>query len=841
MGEVYEVEDQFLQGVHVALKMILPGIAGDAGSSRRFEQEVLLARKVIHPNLCPIYDIARSDDPPPPFLFLTMKLLAGETLSSRLQRPEPIPREQAIAICRQMVAGLAAIHAAGVIHRDIKPNNVMLDYSGPEVCLSIMDFGLARLHEPDETMATRSLVAGTPGYMAPEVLQGQGPSQAADLFALGVLLHQVLTGDRPHFGALNHSVEPSPALAKADVPAALIHAVREFLSTDPKRRCVAFEQIQTNLATNRPIGSWSSDGVSGSPSRTLLSRRQFAVGSALAACAAAGGVAWKWARINDLLHPLPAKRFVALLGWPPSADAEMEATIASVVAAIGSELARAEASDHDLLIIPHKIGKDATSLSQLNELRESLGANLVLAASGEPQSNGFHLLLQVLDPATKRTLREKVVSVPREQILQLPARAVRTAAKLLDITGYKPDDQRSKVGTNSPEAYAALQAAELLMKQENDTGLNQAIEKYKRAIEIDPRYAAAQARLSWAYLRSYGLHRDPAALMVASANCKSAILLDPALVDAHLALASVYQQTGDDEGSMRELSMALSLDPLNSHTLIYQADFYVADNQWAKAEEIFLRVLELRPNDWLGHQEFGVMLDLQGKYRESLMQFRQASLVAPRNALALKNVGSEYLRIGKITEAFQSLNASYTLKPDDNAAESLAEAFRLQRKYPEAIEYAEKAVQLSPNEPSHWVELGDVYSAAGRFSSEANAAYSKAATRVEERLRISPKDGPSWMLLALCRAKTGQPDAALTLVAKAESLHVDDMDSQLLKVRILESVGRHDDALSTIARCVSRGPTVFQFESMTDLESLRKTSHYKSIVASSESVSLVPE
>ena len=104
---------------------------GDAGSSRRFEQEVSLARKVSHPNLCPIYDIARSDDPPPPFLFLTMKLLTGETLSSRLRRSEPIPRQEAIAIFRQMVAGLAAIHAAGVIHRDIKPNNVMLDYSGP--------------------------------------------------------------------------------------------------------------------------------------------------------------------------------------------------------------------------------------------------------------------------------------------------------------------------------------------------------------------------------------------------------------------------------------------------------------------------------------------------------------------------------------------------------------------------------------------------------------------------------------------------------------------------------------------------------------------------------------
>jgi serine/threonine-protein kinase len=240
----------------------------------------------------------------------------------------------------------------------------------------------------------------------------------------------------------------------------------------------------------------------------------------------------------------------------------------------------------------------------------------------------------------------------------------------------------------------------------------------------------------------------------------------------------------------------------------------------------------LRPNYWLAHQEFGVILDLQGKYHEALIQFRSASLAAPRNALALKNMGSEYLRLGKIPEALENLNASFTLKQDDNAAEALAEAFRLERKYPEAIDYAQRAVKLNPNDANHCMELGDVYLTAGRFRAEANAAYSQAATTVEEELRTSPKNGPSWMLLAFCRAKAGQAETALTLVAKAESLHADDMDSQLLKVRTLELVGRREDALSAIARCLSRGPTLFQIESMPDLESLRTTPSYKSIVAS---------
>lgn len=838
MGEVYEVEDRLLRGVHVALKVILPQIAEDAGSTHRFEQEVLLARRIIHANLCPIYDISRCEDPAPPFLFLTMKLLSGETLAARLARPPVIPRDETLSIFRQMIAGVAAIHDAGVIHRDIKPNNVMLDQSGPELCLSIMDFGLARLYDSQATVHARAFVAGTPGYIAPELLRGDPPSQATDIFALGVLLQQTMTSGHTNVEIGGVSAKPSPALDAADVPPVFIHSVKEFLSDDPARRCLAFKQIRSTFESPGFIAGRNSFDLSNDGSRNILTRRKFVVGSALTACAAAGGVVWKWdsinRHVNDVLHPLPPKRFVALVNWPPSSDTRIRPVLLGVIDTIASELSRAEAFDRNLFVIAQKTISDITTPAQLNQLRESLGANLVLAASGAQHSNGLHLLLRVLD-STTRTLREQAVNVSFEEQLQLPEKAVRTAAKLLDITRHKPEDQHSNVGTNSAEAYAAFLAAESLRKKENDTGLDAAIEKYKQAIEIDPRYAVAQARLAWAYLRSYGLHREPAALTLAGLNCKSAIQLDPNLVDAHLGLASFYRQTGDDESASREMSKALALDPSDAHTLTYQADFYAAANQWDKAEETFHRVLELRPNYWLAHNEWGAVLEDQGRYPEALVEFRSASLLVPGNAFALRNVGSIYLRLGKLPEALESLNASYQMNQDDQAAIALAEAFRLQQKYPEAIDYAERAVKANPNEPSHWLELGDVYSTAGRFRTEAGAAYKKAAATEAEKLRISPKDGPNWMLMALSSAKIGQPERALTLIMKAESFHADDMDSQFFKVRTLELAGRREDALATIARCLKRGPTWFQFERMPDLEKLRESPEFKSMAVSNAS------
>jgi hypothetical protein len=242
MGEVYEAKDQFLQDAGVALKIIRPEIAADVTTSARFEREVLLARKVVHPNLCPIYEIFRCDQPAPPFLFLTMKLLQGQTLYSRLEQSKRPEIGEAVEICKQLLTGVTALHAAGIIHRDLKPNNVMLetDSSGPHV--SIMDFGLARPQEAENTLFGSSVIAGTPGYMAPEMLRGERPTKATDLFALGIVLHQVLTGERPvASGGL--AVAPSPALRSARAPAEVIQAVESFLSSDPGDRIRAFERV----------------------------------------------------------------------------------------------------------------------------------------------------------------------------------------------------------------------------------------------------------------------------------------------------------------------------------------------------------------------------------------------------------------------------------------------------------------------------------------------------------------------------------------------------------------------------------------------------------------------
>ena len=830
MGEVYEAEDRFLHGVHIALKTILPHAAGDPDLQKRFEREVLLAREVTHPNLCPIHTIFHCDDPPPGYLFLPMKLLPGQTLSARLREPPLMTKDEGLAVLRQTSLGIAAIHAAGIIHRDIKPNNIMVDGSGAGLRLWITDFGLARAYETESTVSLIGAVAGTPGYIAPELFLGHPPSQASDLFALGVVLHEVFAGEKPTPVPGTHSYNVSPRLATQKIPALSVRLIAGCLQDDPQRRCTAFartlEVIDPKLAHNY----YSSQDTQ------VRSRRRFVGAAAAGVCAIAGAAWWKWDDIDeiveDVFEPLPEKRFVALLGWPPPGDPRLEPTITAVVDAVGSELARAEAKDHNLFIIPQHIGKDVASLAQVNEVRESVGANLVLSASAILGGNELQLLLRVLDPAASRTLRQRTIRIPMNEQLSLPNKAVLVAADLLDISKSELGDERSKVGTNSAEAYAAFQIAEGLRGQENDSGLDGAVEKYKQAIEIDPRYALANAKLALAYFRLYILHRDPAALVLARANCHAALSEDPNLVDAHLALASVLDWTGDKPGALREISKALSIDPGNPGAMLVQGQEFTRCDRWRDAENTFARLQTARPNFWLAHEELGFAYGSDGKYALAADEFRAASLAAPKQTLPLANLSAISLQMGNLNDALDFARRCLALAPNVPGLTVMAAVLRCQGKFDQALAFSLKAVSLNPDYPDNWLNLGDTYSGIPGRRADAKDAFSRAAKLLEETVHTDPTDGPIWMSLAFAQAKTGESEESLKSLRTADDNFAGDLDSQLLKVRTLELLGRRDEAFATASACLTRGATLFQFRFMPDISDLRNDPRFKSLLSS---------
>jgi pimeloyl-ACP methyl ester carboxylesterase len=257
MGEVYRARDSRLAR-DVAIKVILPMFAGDSERIKRFEQEARAAGALSHPNVCAIYDVGSYEGSS----FVVMELLEGESLRETL-KSGPLPVRKAMDCVAQAAHGLSAAHEKGIIHRDLKPENLFLTKDG---WVKVLDFGLAKLTRPEALApigekstsiahTETGAILGTVGYMSPEQVRGEAADHRSDLFALGSILYELLTGKRPFHGATCvetlHAIlneEPAPLAAqRPDAPLQLTRIVRHCLAKDPERRLQTSKDVRNEL------------------------------------------------------------------------------------------------------------------------------------------------------------------------------------------------------------------------------------------------------------------------------------------------------------------------------------------------------------------------------------------------------------------------------------------------------------------------------------------------------------------------------------------------------------------------------------------------------------------
>ena len=244
-------------------------------------------------------------------------------------------------------------------------------------------------------------------------------------------------------------------------------------------------------------------------------------------------------------------------------------------------------------------------------------------------------------------------------------------------------------------------------------------------------------------------------------------------------------------------------------------------NRWQDAEDTFTRLQVARPNFWLAHEELGFAYGSEGKYSDAANEFRAASLVAPRRTLPLANLSEITLQMGNPEDAIDFAKKSLAIAPNDAGAAAMSAALRYQGRFDQALPFSLQAISLNPNYPDYWLDLGDTYSGLIGRHPDPKEAFSAAVKLLEKTVQTDPTDGPKWMLLAFAQAKTGEFEKSLKSVRTADDNFAGDLDSQLLKVRTLELLGKHDEAFASATNCLARGITPFQFKSMPDIDDLR--------------------
>jgi tetratricopeptide (TPR) repeat protein/tRNA A-37 threonylcarbamoyl transferase component Bud32 len=823
MGEVYEAADNHLQGKHLALKTVRPEIAGDATVRQRFEREVLLAREISHRNVCPTYDLFRVDTLAGPLMFLTMKLLRGESLAARLSRSGPMTAASVLPIARQMAEALDAAHHAGVIHRDFKPGNVMLESAGDDARVSITDFGLSRAFDAEGTIAHTGRLSGTLGYIAPELLQGRIATSACDIYAFGVVLHEMLTGEKPRLKpGRTDFVRPSKVVQ--GVPRNWDRVVLGCLEHDPKRRFQsageALAALDSTATASRSIAM-----------RRDLSPRLVAGLAALVAVLVGAAVWLDWPAIDRSLHPLPENRFVALMAWPTNAKPENGPVLKGVLDAAGARIARAESSVKKLLVISSNDVAGQAPLKTPADAVSALGANVVLAASLVTSGSAMTLRLQVLDAGSGRVLRHEEIATNARNLNSLPERAAEATAGLLNLPALpKKLSEQDELAHTTPDVFRYFTAAEDLKNQPNDIGLDQAIETYQKALDADPHFALGYARIAIAYIRRFSKSGDEAALRLASKNAELAKRYNPDSASALASVGLVSLYSGKTEEAVKAFDEALRVDPGNPRVLMWEAAAFRDLGRSAEEEKVYREILEARPNFWPAYLERGYVLYRRGDRENAAKAFQDGSQVAPKVALLVTNLGSMQSLLGDDKAAEATYRKSLGVTPNEAAYRGLGTIAYKKGDYTGAIAAYREAAKIQPKTHGTWRDLGDSYAKLGN-SAAMRESYTKAAELLSESLRTNPRRGGAWMTLAVYEARLGRREAAEADIRNAEARGPVDAKFTFEKAEAVAILGRKEEALGLVLDAVQHGLSTVEVELAPDLDWLRADPRYQSFLA----------
>jgi serine/threonine-protein kinase len=361
--------------------------------------------------------------------------------------------------------------------------------------------------------------------------------------------------------------------------------------------------------------------------------------------------------------------------------------------------------------------------------------------------------------------------------------------------------------------------------------MDKAIAEFQQAVELDPRYVLAYARLAEAYARKYYQSRAPEALDLARRNAQRATELNRNAAPAWVSAAMASSAGGQYQNALEAYGHALKLDPANVEALFGRALSLSRLGRPAEAEAAYQRVLEVRPNYWRGYNQFGTFYYQNADYVKAEQMFRYAMEAAPAIALPYTNLGGVYLASGKYLEAAAMFRKSLELGPSAEAYANLGTALVFQGQAAEAARMMEKAVEINPRSHVLWRNLGDAYRSAPELRSRAPQAYRQAVALAGQQLQVSPQDASTLMSLSLYWAKLEDASQARKYLEAAGRSPSGDLNLAFKRALVLELIGARERALAELRELAGRGFALDQIRKAPELEELRKDPRFSSVLA----------
>jgi serine/threonine-protein kinase len=560
MGSVYRARDMELDET-IALKLLRSDLRNTPGAVERFRQEVRLSRRITHPNIARVFDIGTHEGNK----FLTMEFIDGEPLRVEMLRTGPFSVSRALAVAAQLCAGLEAAHAAGVLHRDLKPDNVLLCWDGRVV---LTDFGIARALAGEGVVTQSRAPVGTPAYMSPEQLSGGSLDAASDLYSLGVLLFEMLTGERPFRGENLYALlaarlqvgVPDPRRVRPELPEAVCAVVRRCLANEPGARYSRASEVAAALAE-------------------------------------AGRGAQQTEEVSVIVLP-----FVN----------EGSASDAYLASGLGAALLDMLSSWSGLRVKPRPVQVHWNEGSRRAQAR-ALGVSHVITGGARREGGQVRARLRLLhakDPA-RDVVRELVR--PAEEYFSLVAEMGKAIAASLSLRLV----QALETGTHHPEALDLYLRARHEEQRLTVDSLHKAASLSAQALALSPDEPTILAGYAVLHARVWNtdIGADPSVARKAETAAGRALSLAPRSAEPHLALSILRGIHTDWPGAATSLREALRLSPLpRSEIHLRLGQLLLECGELARAEEAFELVLALEPFQRHAYVELSRLYALQGEF-----------------------------------------------------------------------------------------------------------------------------------------------------------------------------------------------------------------------------------
>jgi len=834
MGEVYSAEDTKLKRT-VALKRLAPSLRADSLYRHRFLEEAERASRFGDAHVAAVYDVLEEQGE----IFLILEYVQGQNLRQRLR--EPLSLDEFFTIAIQCAEALVSAHRHGIVHCDIKPENIMLSSEGQ---VKILDFGVAK-HLPrsdqSSTVDRAGTFAGTPAYMSPEVLLEQAPDGRADIFSLGVVFYEVLTGQHPFlagsFVATTDRIRnetPAPIrVFNSSVPEGLQALVNKAMAKDAGNRYASAEELLDALLAVRSRMS-SGEGPHEEEEQKGRSRTRYLLPSILAVVLLVGGVlaSSKMAVIRGWfgMEKPPAIQLVVLPFATPDADSSAKAFSNGLTETLTAELTHLT-GNYPLQVVPASEVR-AGAITTVEQARKEFGVNMVLEGSLHGAGDQMRVTYSLVDATTRRQLHAEAITADAADALALEDRVVDGVLGMLGLEGESKDRAiLAAHGTQDPVAYDFyLRGRGYLQEPEKPENIENAIVAFNNALERDKKYALAYAGLGEAFWARYELTHDPDWVTKAAQACERAVSFNPDLASGNTCFGTVYNGTGKYEEAARQFQRAVLLDPTRDDAFRGLAFAYERLGRQVDAERTFQRAIQVRPQYWASYEWLGTFYSEHARYEEAARQFTQAIALAPDNPHSYRKLGGVYIYMGRYLKAIEVLQRAIALYPTSGAYSNLGIAYFNVHHFDDAVAAYEHACTPASKDYIACGNLARAYYWAPGRRSQATEYYRRAIALAEERLSINPRDGDPHILSSSYYAMLGDRRHALEHLQRALELRPNEPEYLLTAAIVHNQFGEEDEAMEWLEAAVRRGYSASEIKVAPELDNLRGEARFQKLV-----------